>query len=1161
MLLSLCPLWSAEIAEEQIEYFDGSTLIAGAFLPPVSRTELRGEGEASYLGKNKALEATLVAGWERLATEIDVSGYRLTKTDLEYYYINILSNHGEIFHVDPTMWGMASSGQYITKVRPTYTVTDAAALAEMKAELEQAVQNALSLVSDNMSDLEKALVLHDFVCSNCEYDHTASLSHIRDAYGALVLKHAVCAGYAISYAHLLRQVGVHVDYIDSQSMNHAWNAVFIDGEWYHVDVTWDDGYDIPEQFLHEYFLKSDTAIKNLEHPVWDYPLYTCTSTRFDDYFWTKEDSFASGAVPCFAGCGYIASSISNELYAYDLETGQGEKVLELPDVRWKNWVTGGLFKKKYYQLASFHGLLAINTPDAVLLCDPDTMTTATLPADLPVDTGYCYGLWMSDGNSLYAVIRQKPNGDEYTMESLPWVPVAQVTVEPAAQEYNVLNAGGTESLQLSATVSPANASWQVLTWSSDNENVATVDSQGQASISLAAPGAATIYATSRENISGQCNISVDYPPIVISVAAFPEAGGQVSGGGTFDHGVMTTLTAFPADDYIFAGWFRNDELISNEESYQITVYEDADYIAVFAPKTYAVTTDGCSANKETASRGETVTVTATLPEGALATDYEFAWSSVPGVEFTVSENTATFEMPAEAISVSCVTTLKTYMVTVDGCTADKDSASRGETVTVTATLPEGALATDYEFAWSSVPGMEFTVSETTASFEMPAEPIQVTCTATLRSYAVTTDGCTADKDSASRGETVTVTATLPAEALTSDYDYEWTFVPEVGFAAGEGVASFEMPAEPVTVTCVATLRTYSVTTIGCTADKETASRGEMVIATATLPEGTSATDYDLSWNGVPEVDFIEIDSVTVSFAMPASEITVTCEGTLNLYPITVVGATSKKPRAATGETVVVTAMLPEGAITSDYDFEWTFAPEVEFTAGEGTASFEMPDVAIVVTCVTTLKTYAVTVDGCTADKASAARGETITVTATFPEDEEAEFWDFTWSSVPPVEFTAIDELTMNFEMPAEAVTVICAMNEKPMENTTMQRVLQLVHGWNPVVLSLVPDTNSIERLKKIQPMVLDSQSYRQAHEFSANNLYWLYAPKDMRIVLTGEPFVTPMPQDSGWQTFGAFDFEFSLEDYEIWQWNGGVFQKLDDPQIVPGKGYFLRKRQ
>ena len=864
VLLPLCPLWNAAIAEEQIEYFDGSTLIAGAFLPPVSRAELRGEGEASYLGKNESLEATLVAGWERLATEIDVSAHEISINEFNNYYFNILNLHGEIFHVE-TQYGI-SYGEYVSKVYPEYSVTDASALAEMKTELEQAVQNALSLLTDNMTNLEKAIILHDFICSNNEYDYTLNLPHTHDAYGALVLKRSVCAGYAISYAYLLHRAGMAADYIIADSMNHAWNAVFLDGEWYHADVTWDDGYDIPDIFSHEYFLKSDVAIKSLDHPVWDYPLYTCTSTRFDDCFWT-EDSFALGAIPCFNGRGYAVSKTKNELYAYDLETGQGEKVLELPDVRWNVWGRPKSFwSGKFYQLATFHGLLAISTRDSVLLFDPDNMVVATLPADWPVDTGYCYGLWMSDGNSLYAVIRQSPNGDEYTMESLPWVSVVQVTVEPAAQEYNVLNAGGTESLQLSAKVSPSNASWQVLTWTSDNEEVATVDSQGQASISLAAPGAATIYATSRENISGQCSISVDYPPITISVTSSPEAGGQVSGGGVFEHGAMTALTAFPADDYTFTGWFLNDELVSDEESYQITAYEDIDYIAVFVPKTYAVTTDGCTADKGTASRGETVTVTATLPEDALA---------------------------------------------------------------------------------------------------------------------------------------------------------------------------------------------------------------------------------------------------------------------------------------------------------SDYDYEWTLVPEVEFSIGEGTASFEMPDEAVEVTCVATLKTYEITVDGCTADKALAARGEMVTVTATFPEDEEAEFWDFAWSSVPPVEFTALDELTMSFEMPADAVTVTCALSEKPMENTTTQRVLQLARGWNPIVLSLTPDEPSAERLEKFQPMVWDNrnQIYTRAQEFSAEGLYWIYVLVEKRVVVTGEPFSASMPQGGGWWPYGTFEPEFPLDGYEVWLWEKGVFQCLENPQIVPGKGYFLRKRQ
>ena len=48
--------------------------------------------------------------------------------------------------------------------------------------------------------------------------------------------------------------------------DHMWNRVFVHGEWYNLDVTWDD---IGEEISHEYFNLSDEAVSadHLFHPV------------------------------------------------------------------------------------------------------------------------------------------------------------------------------------------------------------------------------------------------------------------------------------------------------------------------------------------------------------------------------------------------------------------------------------------------------------------------------------------------------------------------------------------------------------------------------------------------------------------------------------------------------------------------------------------------------------------------------------------------------------------------------------------------------------------------------------------------------------------------------------------------------------------------------
>ena len=258
----------------------------------------------------------------------------------------------------------------------------------------------------------------------------------------------------------------------------------------------------------------------------------------------------------------------------------------------------------------------------------------------------------------------------------------------------------------------------------------------------------------------------------------------------------------------------------------------------------------------------------------------FTWSFKPAVEFTtVDERTITFVMPAEKVMVSAVKRARAYPITAEGAAASKAEASAGTKVTVTAVLPEGAAVSDYDFAWSSVPEVEFAGEGASVSFTMPAEAVEVTCWLIPKTYAVTATGATADKAEAARGETVTCTAVLPEGALPSDCKYTWSSVPAVQFAKGEGTASFEMPAEAVAVTCVATLKTYVVRAIGATADKATAARGEVVTFTAVLPEGALAGDYECEWSSVPELEFTKGEG-TASFIMPDKLLKVTCTATL-----------------------------------------------------------------------------------------------------------------------------------------------------------------------------------------------------------------------------------------------------------------------------------------
>lgn len=678
-------------------------------------------------------------------------------------------------------------------------------------------------------------------------------------------------------------------------------------------------------------------------------------------------------------------------------------------------------------------------------------------------------------------------------------------------------------------------------------------------------GSAT-FAMPAEPVTVTCTATLKYYDVSLTGATSKRA--RYARGET-----VTVMANLPSDvancDYEVT-WSFTPALEFEENGYSASFTMPAKAVSVSC--TYAklpgrITVKGdCVANKERAAAGETVVLTPQLLPGTVISDYNVNWSSTPKVTFTATgkpdAGQMRFTMPGQNIEITFINTLKTYTVQPYNCTPSKTLAARGEVVTVRATDTDFDLMTTM-MTWSGKPAVEFTkVDEYTATFVMPAERVIVSAVKRVRTWPITTEGCVANKAEASAGTKITVTAVLPEGMELSDGSLAWVSEPALDFSViSDTMATFTMPSEAVNVTCVLMPTTYAVTANGAVADKGTASRGETVTVTATLPEGALTSDYEFAWSSVPAVQFTEGEGIA-TFAMPAEAVNVTCVATLKTYAVTATGAVADKSEAPRGETVTVTAALPEGALASDYEFAWSSTPEVQFIENEGTATFAMPAEAVTVTCVATLKTYAVTANGSVADKATVARGETVTVTAIVPDGEEPELWEAVWSSEPTVEFVAADALNATFAMPSEAVTVTCTLVERELEETATRRVLRLRPGWNAVVLSLAPDDASAAKLRRLHAMALDALNhiYVQAMEFSADRLYWLYATEARRVLVTGAAADGPaLPSAGGkeWQPYGAFPTT-TLEGFVLWQWQEGAFRLTQPPTAEPGRGYFVK---
>jgi hypothetical protein len=188
--------------------------------------------------------------------------------------------------------------------------------------------------ADNLSDLVDQLIageddvfkqvknIHDWVALNISYDaqqyFSAEITKEQTSSEVFKTKLAVCEGYSNLFSQMCtyagikstkisgyaRGAGFSISGVEQINSNHAWNAVFLDDNWYLVDSTWDAGYLNGRHFEQEYetsylFLEPENMIYThypemkmwqlLEHPIEDSEFLDSPYLR-GDYFQFVEHS-------------------------------------------------------------------------------------------------------------------------------------------------------------------------------------------------------------------------------------------------------------------------------------------------------------------------------------------------------------------------------------------------------------------------------------------------------------------------------------------------------------------------------------------------------------------------------------------------------------------------------------------------------------------------------------------------------------------------------------------------------------------------------------------------------------------------------------------------------------------------------------------------------
>lgn len=169
-------------------------------------------------------------------------------------------------------------------------------ISSMNIASERAARDIIADITPEMDDYDKLKYFHDYLVLNCENDTESDYGNT--IYGTLIQKKALCEGYAKTFSYLCNLAGIeNVIVTGKTGVPHMWNMVKLGGNWYHVDVTWDNPDDAlhaeyPDVILYQYFMVTDSVIKN-NHTIWTYPAEPPKANGRNENYFVREGADVS----------------------------------------------------------------------------------------------------------------------------------------------------------------------------------------------------------------------------------------------------------------------------------------------------------------------------------------------------------------------------------------------------------------------------------------------------------------------------------------------------------------------------------------------------------------------------------------------------------------------------------------------------------------------------------------------------------------------------------------------------------------------------------------------------------------------------------------------------------------------------------------------------
>lgn len=261
--------------------------------------------------KYQAVYRSIYQALKELKSGVSTAKYT-TSSDYVFKVLDdVLEDNPEIFYFNYNGSLFYTSGWFQISYRYSKDT-----IQKMSRNLEAAVNYVCdNLISSGMSEYQKARKLHDFLVKYATYDiynyDNGTIPFLSyTAYGVLINGVGVCEGYSHAYQLLTKAAGLNTICVSGRgkSERHGWNMINISGQWYHVDVTWDDPVPDTGGVRHDYFLISDSRM-SADHS-WDRDKYPASPVSYTTP--QPESTVTRNSTSSYPASSYRPSTVKKE---------------------------------------------------------------------------------------------------------------------------------------------------------------------------------------------------------------------------------------------------------------------------------------------------------------------------------------------------------------------------------------------------------------------------------------------------------------------------------------------------------------------------------------------------------------------------------------------------------------------------------------------------------------------------------------------------------------------------------------------------------------------------------------------------------------------------------------------------------------------------------